>query len=196
MKGKLIVLSATILGFATLVYGCRDSSTPVEADVGVVGRSADSSTSVGDSISVVRRGSPLAGDVSASQEIGPSGGTISLPDAGLTLEFSAGAVPAPTVITARMLAGNFVVFTCEPHGLVFNAPVKARLDLKALGTNKGQIVSGHFKIGYIMAPSAVDSAGHATALEQLPVDVQLVGRYASFQLPHFSTFALASGVTR
>jgi hypothetical protein len=196
MKDRLIVALVTILSITATVNGCGDAETPLGANAGVFDAAADSLFVAGDSIAVVKRDVRLAHDVSVSQEIGPSGGTVRLDEAGLTLDFSAGAVSAPVVITARILAGDFIVFTCEPHGLVFEAPVTALLDLKKVGLNKGQLVSGHYKIGYIEAPEAVDAVGRVAVYEQLPVAVRLSGHYATFRVPHFSTLALASGTYR
>src|SRR4051794_37268543 len=107
----LRVLAATAL-FAG-VGGCSDPVTssalraPGDAAPGLLS---------GIVTSVVQRVVPLQQDYVASTTIGAAGGTLRIPEAGLTVTFPAGAVSAPVTVRATALAGSSVAYRFEPHG--------------------------------------------------------------------------------
>src|SRR5215467_12867711 len=77
----------------------------------------------------VLRTTPLASDITVSQTIGPLGGTIAIPAAGLTLVVPPLAVSRSTnfAITARK--GSYVAYDMEPHGTKFLLPLVATQSL-------------------------------------------------------------------
>jgi hypothetical protein len=72
---------------------------------------------------IVKRTDALSEDISVTQTITPDGGWISIPQAGLYMYFSRGAVSVPLEVTATAHKGNRVVYSFEPHGTRFAAPV-------------------------------------------------------------------------
>ncbi len=80
----------------------------------------------------VTRAVPLKQNISVSAVIGQDGGTISIPDAGLTLVVPPGAVTSSTKFTATALAGRLVAYEFEPHGTKFAVPLRFTQDLKKL----------------------------------------------------------------
>jgi hypothetical protein len=78
---------------------------------------------------VVQRKVALVRPITVTRVIGASGGTISIPEAGLTVTFSRWAVPAATSITVTADAGKAVSYEFGPHGTKFNAPVTITQDM-------------------------------------------------------------------
>jgi hypothetical protein len=105
-----------------------------------LGRSPSSVVALSTAIAVsaLLQGAACSSTVVAATEIGPSGGTVEGPN-GVQAIIPSGALSRPTTIAIRVvpassapalssgliLAGD--VYTFEPHGLVFNAPVQIRL---------------------------------------------------------------------
>jgi len=78
------------------------------------------------------RSTPLARDITAYAVIGPTGGELQIPEAGMKLEVPAGAVQAPTVFRATALAGSAIAYDFGPSGS-FPVALTVKQDLK--GTN-------------------------------------------------------------
>jgi hypothetical protein len=90
-------------------------------------------------------GAACTGTVVADTEIGPAGGTIDGPN-GVQAIIPAGALAQPTSITIRAVPAasaparpsglTYVgeVYSFEPHGLAFDAPVQVRLPLPSLAS--------------------------------------------------------------
>jgi hypothetical protein len=72
---------------------------------------------------VVTRNAPLGRHLTASRLIGAAGGTITIPDAGVTLTIPAGALEAATHISITARPGHAVAYDIKPYGLVFAKPV-------------------------------------------------------------------------
>ena len=89
---------------------------------------------------VVQRLLPLSSDQTASAVIGTAGGTISIPQAGFSITFPAGAVSAPVTVTATAVAGSNVAYRFEPHGLVFQKQPVISQDL-GLTNVAGQLLN-------------------------------------------------------
>lgn len=155
-------------------------------------------------VPVVTRNTALSTDISVTQTIGSAGGVISMPAAGLTVTFSAGAVSAPTAITVTAFAGNKVAYGFEPHGIQFSAPVVVTQNmlLTSIANNSyalSQVQAGYFPDG----KSDLLSDGTALVNELLPVKLvigtvtglinSLLGvkvETASFVIRHFSGYLL------
>jgi hypothetical protein len=134
----------------------------------------------------VLRTTPLASDITVSQTIGPLGGTIAIPAAGLTLVVPPLAVSRSTnfAITARK--GSYVAYDMEPHGTKFLLPLVATQSL--VNTNAtGLNVS--VSLGYY------PDGNHVTSVsELLSVQVDLLRLTAVASIPHFSGYIFAGGV--
>jgi hypothetical protein len=138
----------------------------------------------------------LDGPLSVSQSIDPSGGTISIPQTGLTIEFPAGAVTSAVTITVTA-DEKYVAYTMEPAGTQFRKDVRVTqlLDKTSLF---GRPLSSALYAAYI-ADDDVNLGGVLPVLELEPSNT--VFSLVSPQLPqaevwtirHFSRYILASG---
>src|SRR5689334_16216719 len=97
------------------------------------------------------RTTPLASDITVSQTIGPLGGTIAIPAAGLTLVVPPLAVSKATnfAITARK--GTYIAYDMEPHGTKFLVPLVATQSLA--NTNVRTLASVSLSVGYYTDPT-------------------------------------------
>lgn len=117
----------------------------------------------------------------AEATIGPEGGTLHIPG-GHTLAFPAGAVDAPTVITASR-DPNSIAVDFGPEGLVFPAAARPRLTYDyGHAVIPPWVTPGSLQIVYI----------DGSYIEELTTTVDTTARTVSANLEHFSTYALAT----
>lgn len=165
--------------------GCGDaplSPTPPGANEALLGLLG------AEQVEVVQRTTPLAQDEVVSRTIGPFGGTISLPEAGLSVVVPVGALTAPVTITVTAPAGDLVGYHFQPHGLVFSKPITA--SQRTFGTELGLLG------GLLSPPFAAYFQGElqarVKALELLNVNVLGLLGIAEFQISHFSGYVIAT----
>lgn len=139
---------------------------------------------------------PLAGPVVVSQTINQFGGTISIPQTGLTIEFPAGAVSSAVTITVTADA-NYVAYKMEPAGTQFGKDVRVTQQLGATSVLGLPLGSGLYA-AYI-ADDGVDLSGNLPVLEILPANTvfsllsPLLPQVEVWTIRHFSRYILASG---
>jgi len=134
--------------------------------------------------------------IKVSQIIDQSGGTISIPETGLTLSFPAGAVDAPITITVTA-DPQYVAYRMEPTGTQFLKGVTATQLLNTT-TLSGSPLRSQLYAAYI-ADDSVSLIGKVPVLEIEPGTT--IFSVLSPQLPqaqvwtirHFSRYMLASG---
>jgi hypothetical protein len=78
---------------------------------------------------VVQRKVALSHPITVSRTISQRGGSISIPEAGLTVTFARGAVLRSTRITVTADAGKAISYEFGPHGTKFHAPVTIQQDM-------------------------------------------------------------------
>lgn len=78
---------------------------------------------------VVQRQVALAHPITVTRVIGVAGGSIAVPQAGLTITFARGALLASTPITVTADSGKAVSYEFGPHGTQFHAPVTIAQDM-------------------------------------------------------------------
>lgn len=105
------------------------------------------------------RTTPLAAPITVSRTIGYWGGTLAIPEAGVTVEVPVGALTSDTKITMTARAGSLVAYDFEPHGITFAKPLAFTQSLK--GTNVSLLTVLQLKLGYYTDPSLL---GQTTAL--------------------------------
>jgi hypothetical protein len=138
----------------------------------------------------------LKAPLSVSRTIGPNGGTIVIPETGLTVSFPAGAVSAPLKITITS-DDKYVAYKMEPSGTKFLMDVTVTQQL-----NSTQIFGSPLKTKLFAAYIADDNtklSGKVPVLEIEPSTT--IFSAASALLPeaqvwvirHFSRYMLASG---
>lgn len=183
-------LSALFLGIALFVAGCTDLPTApepeaVEPEYGLLGSLTGGLLGSGgnDEVNVLRRTVPLAEDEVVSQWIGPWGGLIYLPKAGLTVAVPRGALDRYTRITVTAPSGDLVGYHFAPHGLDFDR--KVTLTQNLLQTEGLGLLSG-LSVAYFEG----DLEPTVTALETLPI--WLLRLLGIFQIDHFSGYVIAT----
>jgi len=134
--------------------------------------------------------------VKVSKIIDQSGGTITIPETGLTLSFPAGAVDAPITVTVTADA-QYVAYKMEPTGTQFLKPVTATQLLNTT-TLSGSPLRTQLYAAYI-ADDSVSLVGRVPVLELEPsttifsVLSPLLPQAHVWTIRHFSRYMLASG---
>ena len=143
-------------------------------------------------VGLLKRTRPLKEAMSASRVIGPKGGKILLPQAGVRIDFARGAVMVPTRITITALKGDNVAYTFEPHGLVFAAPLPLTQSLKetpAWKTHLAEELRGSY-----FERLVVDSTGtYAQSRERRPTRLKDAKEVLEFSIEHFSGYMVSTG---
>jgi hypothetical protein len=134
--------------------------------------------------------------IKVSQIIDQSGGTISIPETGLTLSFPAGAVVAPITITVTA-DPQYVAYKMEPTGTQFLKGVTATQLLNTT-TLSGSPLRSQLYAAYI-ADDSLNLSGKVPVLEVEPgttifsVLSPLLPQAHVWTITHFSRYMLASG---
>lgn len=141
------------------------------------------------------RNAPLADDITASQNIGPAGGELEIPGAGLRVTVPAGALSRTTTITATALAGDMVAYEFGPHGTRFALPLV--LTQATVGTNAAALPADAVLIGgYFTGRDALDGATKRAKLaELLPTLGTAAEGTVAFNVWHFSGYIAGWGRT-
>ncbi|MDQ6635977.1 MAG: hypothetical protein M3Z10_14590 [Gemmatimonadota bacterium] len=193
---------------AAVAGGCADSGhptlmSPYSASPSFARIKATDSTmtltdiSYSDTALVLKRITPLASDISQSMVIGPAGGEINVQAAGGKIDFPAGALAVPTLITMTALAGPDVAYDFQPHGLTFAQPVKIQ-----------QTVAGTWAALYPTLLTGMHGSYYGTSLSAAWVDpgqffahvdeneigyVETNKSQIKFFIGHFSGYMLSCG---
>lgn len=156
-------------------------------------------------VPAVQRGTALPSDISVSQVIDESGGSIVLPQAGMRITFAPGAVSAPTTVEVTANAGGYYAYSFAPHGIKFNAPVVITQDMSNAQTSLlSGLLGGLLSVqGGYMADGISDldqSTGNVLVTEQLPATTTYVVQpdgvlvpVTSYAIHHFSGYILTGG---
>lgn len=193
--GKLVRRVKHFSGYSILT---GDSCTPSPDDPDCIGDGGDFSrvsangarASSNASVKALLRDHPLPDHPNKSEMIGPLGGSLRLPQAGLTLIVPAGAVSAPTRFSVTHVGGRFLAYNFEPHGARFNVPLVLIQDLRGTNHKAGASLIG----AYFANESQLDQAhGTAIASELLNVTLNNSLNQATMLISHFSGYMWASG---
>src|SRR4051812_3992246 len=105
MRTKLVLLASAV-GIAAFTAGCGEQSN-IAGPLPMAGASATRATTTVPTanLPIIRRITPLATDVSVSATIGLLGGTLLIPQAGLTVVIPPLALRTPTKITLTAYKG-------------------------------------------------------------------------------------------
>ncbi len=147
-------------------------------------------------LTAVRWKRQLDGPITVSQTIDQDGGTISIPETGLTIEFPAGAVTSPVAITVTA-DEKYVAYKLEPTGTQFGKDVRVT---QLLNTTSifGLPLNSALYAAYI-ADDSLDLSGALPVLELEPSTTifsllsPLFPQAEVWTIRHFSRYILASG---
>jgi hypothetical protein len=215
MKGKFIRLWSVLAATAAFSYGCGEGAAPVgpveQPSHGLVndlvgdlaGDLVVSTTSTVLEtvmpVTVLQRTSPLTRDVSVTAEIGKSGGTIEIREAGLKFIVPSNALVPPSskktvTITVTALKGDEVAYTFQPHGLRFREPVRIEQSFRGTTAEGNRSLLEGVEGAYFPSVADLDVAsGVASVLELRPTSVDVTGSKIKFTVDHFSGYLIASG---
>jgi hypothetical protein len=199
LNSRTIVLQMTLLFACVALLGCGDASSIAAPDLASrarLVRVAATPAYVARG-AVVHRRKALDTDLSVTVTIGPRGGSLSIPDAGLTLLFPRGALTSDVSITAYAYAGHRVVYDFEPHGLVFNVPVIVMQRLRGTSLNvkprnRQNVWGGYMPLG-IADVDPSDTGSFSQVFPGSYAGATPEQAYAFFSTTHFSGYAMASG---
>lgn len=183
-----VLLSILVVGAA-----CSDQLAPLDSPLTPaveVGGPYLSLSPAELTVQVLERSTPLAEDIVVSRVIGSTGGTILIPQAGLSLHVPAGALSQPTEISVRAHAGALVAYSFEPHGTQFAEVVSARQSLEGtLAADRDVQVAGR---GYFADVQDVRWDANLASVTELSLVREDVGAGSiEFYLNHFSGYLIA-----
>ena len=193
MRLRLLTLSATITA-ALLAYGCANdsvtapASTPVAAPAGASPSLLGSLLGQTTTVTPLLRKTPIT-SVTASATIGPLGGVLALPSAGLTVVVPPLAVTKATKMSVTAVAGSSVAYEFEPHGIKFTVPLVATQSLKGTQAQSG----GSINPLSLFAGYFPDSKQITSVTELLNLDVNVLGQTSVLTIWHFSGYIIATG---
>ncbi|MEO7216570.1 MAG: hypothetical protein ABI026_00055 [Gemmatimonadaceae bacterium] len=150
---------------------------------------------------VVQRKVALDAPITVSRVIGYSGGSIAIPEAGMTITFSRGALRSNTMISVTADAGHAISYEFGPHGTQFNAPVTIQQDMSMTTLADRPEAANGIRGGYTAnGLSDIVNGLFARVAEVLTATTSIVtgvdGRQhlgtTSFVVKHFSGYILIS----
>jgi len=127
--------------------------------------------------------------VTASATIGPLGGVLALPSAGLTVVVPPLAVTKATKMSVTAVAGSSVAYEFEPHGIKFSVPLVATQSLKGTQAQSG----GSINPLSLFAGYFPDSKQITSVSELLNLNVNVLGQTSVLTIWHFSGYIIATG---
>jgi hypothetical protein len=143
-------------------------------------------------VGLLKRTEPLPDGLSASAVIGPRGGQLFIPRAGLRLDFPSGAVTVPTRITVTALGGRNVAYRFEPHGLVFKLPVSLEQNLRNTEAWKSPLADA-VQGSYFERLLVDRTESFAKSLERRGGKLKNSRGFLEFTIEHFSGYMVSTG---
>jgi hypothetical protein len=191
-----LLRSFAALSAAILIASCGgDLSAPDPTVTNGLGLSGPAIDAAGRQFDALWWKQDLRTAVQVSKTIDQSGGVLTIPETGLTMEFPAGAVSGPLTITVTA-DQKYVAYKMDPAGTQFLEDVVVTQSL-ANTTVAGQPLQSQLYATYI-ADDSVSLSGRVPVLEIEPSKTVF---YPNSTLPqahvwiirHFSRYMLASG---
>lgn len=186
----------SVLAGVTLLAACSSESmllpTPSNAalsKVPVTGLLA-TATGVLTLVTGAQRTSPLPSSITVTQAIGINGGTLSLPQAGVTITVPVGALTATTLISMTARGGSVIAYDFAPHGTTFAKPVVFTQALA--GTNVSPLLMPLIQLGYYADPTDLTTLG-GSVTEFISGSVNLVNGSFTSSIMHFSGYMISCG---
>ena len=141
-------------------------------------------------INGLQRTTPLAAPITVTKEIGTEGGTLAIPQAGVTVTVPRGALTTTTTITMTARAGSLVAYDFAPHGVVFAKPLVFSQQLR--GTNATLLSAPLLSLGYYEDASLLTKTGGLVS-QLLRGTVNTLSWTFTSSIPHFSGYIVTCG---
>ena len=167
-------------------------ASPAGASSSLLGGLLGTVSSVLTTNTAVQRTTPLAAPITVSKQIGYYGGTLSIPEAGVTVTVPVGALYKTTTITMTARAGSLLAYDFSPTGTVFNKPLVFNQSLN--GTNVTLLQAPLLRLGYYSDPGLLGTLT-ATVSDLLAGVVNLVDWSFTAPINHFSGYVVVCGRT-
>jgi hypothetical protein len=191
MRRRILLIAAVTT--ALVAAACVSTDNPVAPPSTPLAPSVADQSLLGlggaTTVTPLHRTTALSQSLSASANIGPLGGTLAIPGAGILVVIPPLAVPKTQTITVTATAGSNVAYEFAPHGLKFNLPLVVTQDLSGTDASK----TGSIDPLTLFAGYYPDSTNVTSITEQLNVNINLLNQLATFTVWHFSGYILASG---
>ena len=196
MKTSFRRLTAMAAGLAILAACSSEPTRPPVAPAAapqptLLGTVAGSLTNL-TSLPGLQRTSPLAAAITVTKTIGSAGGTLSIPQAGVTVTVPSGALASNTVITMTARAGYLVAYDFAPHGITFAKPLVFQQQLT--GTTANLLNAPLLQLGYYTDPSLLTATGGLVS-ELLGGTVNLLSWTFTGNIKHFSGYMVGMNRT-
>ena len=137
------------------------------------------------SVNGLQRTTPLAAPITVSRDIGAEGGTLAIPEAGVTVVVPRGALAQTTTITMTARAGSLVAYDFAPHGITFAKPLVFSQQLR--GTNASLLSAPFLNLGYYSDPNLLTRTGGLVS-ELLGGTLNTLTWTFTAPIPHFSGY--------
>ena len=132
----------------------------------------------------------LPSHLQVSQVIGPDGGLLSIPQAGVTVIVPAGALTFRREIKLSIHTDKVVSYDFEPHGITFQQPLTLHQDLSF--TNATAALAPVLNLGYYASPLQVGTKG--AEIDEENGGWSNMARFTfSAHIWHFSGYMVACG---
>jgi ZU5 domain-containing protein len=138
----------------------------------------------------LQRTRALAAPITVAELIGPNGGTLTIPEAGVTVTVPRGALAASTKITMTARAGSLVAYDFAPHGITFAKPLV--FSQKLSGTNATLLSAPLLRLGYYSDANLLTKSGGLVS-ELLGGVVNALSWTFTSKIPHFSGYMVSCG---
>ena len=138
----------------------------------------------------LQRTTSLAVPITVSKAIGADGGTLAIPEAGVTVTVPRGALAATTTITMTARAGTLVAYDFAPHGVTFAKPLVFSQQLR--GTNATLLSAPLLRLGYYEDANLLTRTGGLVS-ELLGGAVNTLTWTFTSTIPHFSGYIVTCG---
>jgi len=186
---KLLILAATGL----VAVSCGSNESPVAPRSAAQAPAAPSNLlgllTTTKTVKALQRTTPLAAPITRSAYIGILGGTISIPQAGLTIVVPPLSLLSTKLVSVTALAGSNVAYSFQPHGTQFLVPVIATQSL----TNTQARTGGLISVGSLFAGYFPNDNNIFSVTEILNLNINLLNQTAIMTLSHFSGYIIATG---
>lgn len=168
------------------------SAAPADAQSGLLGGLLGTVTGVLNltTTDAVQRTTPLAAPITVSKEIGYYGGTLSIPEAGVTVIVPRGALMRTTTITMTARAGSLLAYDFSPTGTTFYKPLVFNQSLN--GTNVTLLQVPLLRLGYYSDPGLLGELT-ATVSDLLGGVTDLLSWSFTAPIKHFSGYVVMCG---
>jgi hypothetical protein len=198
---RVVALTATALAFVAVACSEIASPPPVLRELSSAltqARAAKQTIPNSFLVQGLLREKPLDNPVVVTKVIPSGGGSIDVPGTDFQLQIPKGAFDGKQMeITVKALPGYTVAYDFEPHGTVFNVPLKfvqhlGHTNLKGVQPPPG--FTKQWNGAYFPRQSLVDqTTGLSIVTELLSVEVTWAGDQITFPIKHFSGYMVSTG---